>query len=74
MGAMLKPKPSDLTDADWKHGSTDGEIFTVIRDGVQEHRHARATAVEADRPTRYGIVVNYVRILGPKTTKRTKSH
>ena len=26
-------KPSDLTDASWKHGSTDGEIFTLIRDG-----------------------------------------
>ena len=33
MGVELDPKPSDLTDADWKHGSTDGEIFTVIRDG-----------------------------------------
>ena len=28
MGAELNPKPSNLTDADWKHGSTDGEIFT----------------------------------------------
>src|SRR5437870_1298438 len=23
-GALLKPKPADLTDAEWKHGSTDG--------------------------------------------------
>ena len=29
------PKPSNLSDADWKHGATDGEIFTVIRDGVK---------------------------------------
>ena len=35
MGAELNPKPSNLSDADWKHGSTDGEIFTVIRDGVK---------------------------------------
>jgi len=28
-----EPKPSDLTDARWKHRSTDGEIFTLIRDG-----------------------------------------
>jgi len=35
MGEELQPKPSNLTDADWKHGSTDGEIFTVIRDGVK---------------------------------------
>src|SRR5215475_7193147 len=27
-------KPSDLTDAKWDHGSTDGEIFVNIRDGV----------------------------------------
>ncbi len=31
--AMTAPKPSDLTDATWKHGATDGEIFTLIRDG-----------------------------------------
>ena len=35
MGEELSPKPANLTDADWKHGSTDGEIFTVIRDGVK---------------------------------------
>ena len=35
MGEELTPKPSNLADADWKHGSTDGEIFTVIRDGVK---------------------------------------
>src|SRR5262249_3920328 len=27
-------KPSDLTDEKWDHGSTDGEIFVNIRDGV----------------------------------------
>ncbi len=27
-------KPSDLTDNKWDHGSTDGEIFVNIRDGV----------------------------------------
>ena len=26
--------PSDLADAVWQHGSTDGEIFTTIRDGI----------------------------------------
>ena len=35
MGEDLTPKPSNLADADWKHGATDGEIFTVIRDGVK---------------------------------------
>src|SRR5215831_4044685 len=32
--AAGQPKPSDLTDDKWDHGSTDGEIFVNIRDGV----------------------------------------
>ena len=35
MADELHPKPANLTDADWKHGSSDGEIFVVIRDGVK---------------------------------------
>ena len=35
MGEELNPKPANLVDADWKHGSSDGEIFVVIRDGVK---------------------------------------
>ncbi|MFI5077875.1 MAG: c-type cytochrome, partial [Vicinamibacteria bacterium] len=27
-------QPPDLTDAQWDHGSTDGEIYTAIRKGV----------------------------------------
>jgi len=34
-GAKLEPKPSNLTDAEWKHGSTDAEIFQVIHDGAK---------------------------------------
>ncbi len=33
----LKPeatKPSNLADDKWDHGSTDGEIFVAIRDGI----------------------------------------
>jgi mono/diheme cytochrome c family protein len=65
MGAELDPKPSNLGDADWKHGSTDGEIFTVIRDGV------KSTAMKpyARKLTTHQVwdVVNYVRSLAPKT-------
>jgi mono/diheme cytochrome c family protein len=67
MGAELDPKPPDLTDADWKHGSTDGELFLVIRDG------AKGTGMKPFREklTAHQIwdVVNYVRTLGP-----AKSH
>ena len=65
MGEELNPKPSNLVDADWKHGSTDGEIFTVIRDGV------KSTGMKPYGRTltahQLWDVVNYVRSLGPKT-------
>ena len=32
--AMKDVKPSNLADATWDHGSTDGEIFNVIHAGV----------------------------------------
>jgi len=63
MGAELNPKPSNLADADWKHGSTDGEIFTVIRDGV------KTTGMKpyGRKITAHQIwdVVNYLRSIGP---------
>jgi high-affinity iron transporter len=35
-GAKLKPPPSNLADAEWKHGSSDAEILAVIHDGVKD--------------------------------------
>jgi mono/diheme cytochrome c family protein len=32
--AAYGAKPSNLADDVWDHGSTDGEIFVVIRDGI----------------------------------------
>ena len=67
MADEFNPKPSNLTDADWKHGATDGEIFLVIRDG------AKNTEMKAfnSKMTTHQIwdVVNYVRTLGPKPAK-----
>ena len=64
MGEELTPKPSNLADADWKHGATDGEIFTVIRNGV------KGTGMKpyAGKLTTRQLwdVVNYVRSIGPK--------
>ena len=63
-GAKLNPAPSNLTDEEWKHGQTDGEIFLVIHDG------AKGTGMKgfASRLTEREIwdLVNYVRTLGPK--------
>ena len=60
-GAKLDPKPSNLTDGEWKHGSTDGEIFMVIHDG------AKNTGMKAfgSRMTEHELwdLVNYIRTL-----------
>jgi mono/diheme cytochrome c family protein len=64
MGEELTPKPSNLSDADWKHGATDGEIFTVIRDGV------KSTGMKpyGRKMTTHQLwdVVNYLRNIGLK--------
>jgi len=65
LGDELNPKPADLTDGNWKHGSTDGEIFTAIRNGI------RSTGMKAygRKMTTHQLwdVVNYLRSIGPKT-------
>jgi len=57
--------PSDLTDAKWERGSTDGEIFMVIRDGAGpkfEMKGYKSKVTEAD----IWNVVNYLRSLQGK--------
>jgi mono/diheme cytochrome c family protein len=67
-GEGLDKQPSNLTDATWDHGSTDGEIFTVIRDGAGPKSDMKGFAKKiTDR--QIWDVVNFVRTLGPK-----KSH
>ena len=65
MGEELNPKPSNLTDAEWKHGSSDGEIFKVIHDGSPK------TGMKAfgRKLSEHEIwdVVNYIRSIGPPT-------
>jgi cbb3-type cytochrome c oxidase subunit III len=65
MGEELNPRPADLTDAEWKHGSSDGEIFTVIHNGVPR---TGMRAFGRKLTTRQiWDVINYVRSLGPQT-------
>jgi cbb3-type cytochrome c oxidase subunit III len=33
-GNDISPPSPDLTDAEWQHGGTDGEIFTNIKEGI----------------------------------------
>ena len=60
--AAYGPRPSDLVDDVWQHGSTDGEIFVVIRDGIGPdfHMNGFQRALQTDE---IWNVVNYVRTL-----------
>ncbi len=55
--------PSDLTDATWDHGSTDGEIFTVIHDGSSIDMDGYAGRVS---DTDIWNTINYLRSLEAK--------
>src|SRR5262245_14577032 len=58
-------QPPDLTDAEWDHGSTDGEIFSVIRKGVPPTMMAGWEGRLTD--TEIWSVVNYLRALASHT-------
>ncbi|NOT27748.1 MAG: c-type cytochrome [Acidobacteria bacterium] len=64
----LAPKdsmPPDLTDATWKLGSTDGEIFTVISNGGGAT--SKMIAFKGKMPDQdIWHIVNFLRSLGPK--------
>jgi mono/diheme cytochrome c family protein len=61
MAAELNPKPADLTSGMFKHGSTDGELYTLIRDGSKgTGMKGFGSKLTADQ---LWNVVNYVRSL-----------
>jgi cbb3-type cytochrome c oxidase subunit III len=64
--ALSGGTPSDLTDETWDYGSTDGEIFSSIRDGVSSDMLAYK---EKLTETQIWELVNYIRSLGPKSAK-----
>jgi len=57
--------PSDLTDAKWDRGSTDGEIFAVIRDGAGPKFDMKGYKSKMTE-TEMWNVVNYLRSVGTK--------
>ena len=65
----LAPKdsnPPDLTDDMWVHGSSDGEIFTVIVNGAGSN--SKMVGFKGKMPEQdVWHIVNYLRSLGPKT-------
>ena len=60
------PVPSDLTDAEWKHGSSDGEIFVIIRDGIEG---TGMKDFKDLKPEEIWHLVNFVKTLSPKPAK-----
>lgn len=59
--------PADLSDAEWKRGGTDGEIFTVVRDGAVPELVMRGFKGRMT-DTEIWSVVNFVRSLSSKGT------
>ena len=64
--APKNPSPANLTDDKWDHGSTDGEIFTIISNGAGPGSEMKAKKSEISA-TDIWKIVNYVRTLGPKS-------
>jgi mono/diheme cytochrome c family protein len=67
----LAPKgsmPSNLTDSDWTFGSSDGEIYTVIANGVGGDSPMKGVRSQMTATDMWNIV-NYLRSLGPQAAK-----
>ena len=61
--AAYGARPSNLTDAEWIHGSTDGEIFAVIHDGVGPDFHMPKFEGKLSDEELWHVV-NYIRSIG----------
>jgi mono/diheme cytochrome c family protein len=66
--APKNPSPADLTDAEWKYGSTDGEIFAVIANGVGGNSEMKGVRSEMTATDMWNIV-NFLRSIGPQPAK-----
>ncbi|HKB13388.1 MAG TPA: c-type cytochrome [Vicinamibacterales bacterium] len=62
-GATGAVPPGDLTDDKWDYGSSDGEIFAVIHDGVSADMESYAQRMS---DTDIWNVINYLRTLGKR--------
>ena len=57
-------QPSDLTDDTWDHGSSDGDIYTIIKKGLPPTMMAGWDGRITDNEI--WSIVNYIRTLAPK--------
>lgn len=64
--APKNPPPADLTDAKWDHGSSDGEIYAIILNGVGGKSEMKGYKSQLT-PTEIWNIVNFFRSIGPKS-------
>jgi cytochrome c oxidase cbb3-type subunit 3 len=64
-GSDISPPAPNLTDDEWKHGSTDGEIFDVIKNGVPPELNMEPFGDRIKDPDIWNVV-NYVRSMAKK--------
>jgi mono/diheme cytochrome c family protein len=57
--------PPNLTDDKWDHGSSDAEIFAVIKDGVGPKYDMKGFNSKLTAQEMWSLV-NYIRSIGPK--------
>ena len=60
-------KPANLTDAEWKHGSTDAEIFKNIKEGIEPFDAMKPQKGLSD--TDIWNVINFIRSLSKPPSK-----
>lgn len=66
--APKNPSPANLTDAEWKYGSSDGEIFAIISNGVGGDSEMKGLRSELTTTDMWNIV-NYLRSIGRQPAK-----
>ena len=64
-GSDISPPAPDLTDDKWDHGSTDGEIFDVIKNGVAPDFNMIPWKDKLKDPDVWNVV-NYLRSIAKK--------
>jgi cbb3-type cytochrome c oxidase subunit III len=64
-GSDLIPAAPDLTDDKWDHGSTDGEIFDAIKNGVPPDFNMTPWKDQLKDPDIWNVV-NYLRSIAKK--------
>jgi copper resistance protein D len=68
--APKNPKPADLTDDKWDHGSSDGEIYTLILNGAPAPMSEMKPMKGTLSPTQIWQVVNYIRSIGAQAAAK----